>query len=142
MPEVRVENQVYSSRLFKTGMERLNMEDRSVNGIIIGNNVVSGGSIVINNGKVFVDGKNVDFLYDERIINITVKGDLDSIRVDSCHEVKIEGNVGEDVHVSQGRVTIGGGVGRDVHVSQGNVDCGKVEGKVSVSMGNITSRKG
>jgi hypothetical protein len=109
--------------------------------IIIGNgNVVSGRSIVINNGKVIIDGKNID-LPDEKIINITVKGDLDSIRADTCHDVKIEGNVGEDVHVSQGHVTIGGEVGGYVHVSQGNVDCGKVEGDVSVSMGNITSRK-
>ena len=113
-----------------------------MNSIIIGNgNVVSGRSIVINNGKIIVDGKNVE-LPDEKTINITIHGDLESLRVDSCDEVKIDGNVSGDVHISQGRASIGGEVVGDVHVSQGNVDCGNVKGDVSVSMGNITNRRG
>jgi autotransporter translocation and assembly factor TamB len=113
-----------------------------VNSIIIANgNMVSGRSIVINNGKVIVDGKNVE-LPDEKTINITIHGDLGSLSADSCGEVKIDGSVGGDVSVSQGRASIGGEVAGGVHVSQGNVDCGNVRGDVSVSMGNITSRRG
>jgi hypothetical protein len=109
--------------------------------IIIGNNnIVSGQNIVIQNGTVMVDGKRVDLPENEKIINIQAEN-LESIRVDSCNEIKVKGNAG-DIHVSQGRVSIGGGVKGDVRVSQGNVDCGTVEGDVSVSMGNISSRRG
>jgi hypothetical protein len=109
--------------------------------IIIGNNnVVSGQNIVIQNGTVRVDGKRVNLPENEKIINIQAVN-LESIRVDSCNEVSVKGNAG-DIRVSQGRVSIGGDVKGDVHVVQGNVDCGNVEGDVSASMGNISSRRG
>jgi hypothetical protein len=110
--------------------------------IIIGNgNIVSGRSIVINNGVVMVDGNRIDIPENEKIINIQAEN-VGNIHVDICEKIIIKGNVGGDVDVFQGSVSVGGDVKGDVDVSQGNVDCGNVEGDVSVSMGNISSRRG
>jgi cytoskeletal protein CcmA (bactofilin family) len=108
--------------------------------IIIGNNnIVSGQNIVIQDGMVMVDGKRVNLPENEKIINIQTEN-LESIRVDSCNEISVKGNVG-DIHVSQGRVSIEGHVKGDVRVSQGDVNCyGSVEGDISVSMGSITTQ--
>ena len=110
------------------------------NSVIIGNNNIQGRNISIRNGVVIVDGKQVSLPENEKMINIQAES-LESLRVDSCNEIKVNGDVGGDVRVSQGRITIGGMVKRDVHVSQGDVDCGKIEGDVSVSMGNIRIQK-
>jgi len=107
--------------------------------IIIGNCNVQGRNIVIQNGTVIVDGQRVEIPESEKIINIQAEN-LESLRVDYCNSITVKGNTG-NVEVSQGKISIGGTVKGDVHISQGNVDCGNIEGNVSVSMGNISSRR-
>ena len=110
------------------------------NSIIIGNYNVQGNNIAIQNGIVMVDGKRVELPESGKIINIQAEN-LESLRVGVCNEVKIKGNSGP-VKVSQGKVSIKGCVKGNVRVFQGDVDCGNIEGDVSVSMGNIRTRKG
>ena len=109
------------------------------NSIIIGNCSVRGSHIIIQNGVVMVDGKRIELPENEKIINIQAEN-LESLRADYCNSITVRGNTG-GVEVSQGKVSIGGEVKGDVHVWQGNVDCGNIGGDVSVSMGNINSRR-
>ena len=109
--------------------------------IIIGSSIIQGRNIIIENGKVIVDGKRVELPENEKIINIKTET-LETLRVDVCNQVTVEAGVGGSLVVSQGNVSIGGKVQGNVNVSQGNVDCGNVEGDVSVNMGSIRTRKG
>ncbi len=121
---------------------------------INGLNIVAGRNIVIKDGRVLVDGKEVT-VEDQKKITIEVTGNVDSISVDSCDWVTVSGsvrdvkseqgniNIGGDVtgtvKTEQGSIAVGGAVGGDVETEQGDVIVtGSVSGKVTTEMGNIT----
>jgi hypothetical protein len=87
-----------------------------------------------------VDGKRVELPENDKIINIQAES-IQSIRVDVCDTVTVKGDAGS-INVSHGRVSVGGMVKGNIDLTQGNVDCGNVGGDISVSMGNVSSRKG
>lgn len=97
---------------------------------------ITGGSIVIRNGRIIVDGKDYT-PGDEKQINIAVTGDITSIEADVCEKITITGNAGS-VRTSQGGIDVGGNVTGDVKTSQGSIDIGgSVSGSAKTSQGNI-----
>jgi hypothetical protein len=109
--------------------------------IIIGNNNIQGQNIVIRDGIVIVDGKKIE-LPPESDKDIHIKAEnIQSLRIDTCKTVTIEGNTGA-IDVGQGGVFVKGLVKGSVKVNQGNVDCENIDGDVTVNMGTIKTRRG
>jgi hypothetical protein len=108
----------------------------TVNGKTFSN--LSGNNISITNGKVIVDGKEVDGgdFSKSHIINVTIEGDVGDVttsqgdvKCGSCKSVK----------TSQGDVEVDGDVSGNVTTSQGDIDIsGSVTGNVKTTMGDIT----
>jgi hypothetical protein len=123
--------------------------------ITINGNTYSGNNIVVTNGKVFVNGKDVT--PDSKHITITVEGNVDEIKVDVCSGVSILGNVkninttsgdvivtGEvsgSVETTSGDVEIGGNVTGNVETTSGDVECQNISGSVSTVSGDIKHRR-
>lgn len=110
--------------------------------IIINRKNFVGGNIHIGNGKVIIDGKDVTSEYnsEEKEINITVTGDIQSLEVDSCNKVLVTGNTGPVKTVS-GDVDITGDVAGSVNTVSGDVDCGNIAGSVRTVSGDIKHRR-
>ena len=104
-----------------------------VNGKEVGN----GRNIVIENGKVIIDGRLID-TGDAKEISIQIAGDVASLSVDACKTLKIDGSAGS-VRTASGNVHCGD-VHGDVHTMSGDVHCGAVQGAVSTMSGDIVSK--
>jgi hypothetical protein len=110
------------------------MANVSVNGIS-----VVGGSIVIRNGQIIVDGKDVT--PDAKVITINVQGDVEKLDVGACSTIDITGNAGA-VRAQAGDITVGGNVGGDVSSQAGDIDVtGTVSGNVHTQAGDIRYRR-
>lgn len=96
-------------------------------------------TITIIDGKITINGKLVDTGNDKEIY-IHIDGPVDKLRVDSCEEISIKGDVG-DVNTQSGNVNIIGDVVRNVKTMSGNVDCQDVIGNVNTMSGNIKKNK-
>lgn len=107
--------------------------------ININNRTYSGNSVVITNGKVIVDGKDVTPEKNEREINIIIEGNIDDLNVDACNKLSVNGNVGS-VKTLSGDVDVDGYVSGSVSTMSGDVDCGNVNGSVSTMSGDIKHR--
>jgi hypothetical protein len=105
--------------------------------IIINGVSYSGNSVTILNNKVIIDGKSVES--NDKIINIEVNGNIDSLDVDNCESIKVKGDVGK-VKSTNGNVKIEGSVNGDVSTTNGNISCFDVKGSVSTKNGNINKR--
>lgn len=114
-----------------------------------GKTFASSRSIVISNGKVIIDGKDVTPA--EKEITITVTGDVNSLEVDYCNKIDITGNVGKlsstsadvnvtgnsgDINTVSGDVDVEGDAG-SIETVSGDVDCMNVAGSVDTLSGNI-----
>ena len=75
--------------------------------------IESSASIKCYNGKLLVDGKEVDSVKDYKVCNLIIQGDVVNINCDCSVEVK--GSVGGDIDCN-GSVKVGG----DMH---GDIDC-------------------
>lgn len=106
--------------------------------IIINGNIYSGNSIVVTNGKVIVNGKDVT--PDSKDINIIVQGDIDELKVDACNKVFVTGNV-NNISTKSGDIDITGIVEGNVQTMSGDVDCGNILGSVSTKSGDIKHRR-
>lgn len=112
--------------------------------IIIKNNygrtIIKGGTITITDGKTFVDGKPVDELNainpDEKVINISIEGNVERLEVDYCSTIKVTGDC-KRIKTSNGDIEIGGDVAGDVHTNMGSITCGNIEGDCHTNMGSI-----
>lgn len=122
----------------------------SINGC---NNIVAGRDIVIANGRVIVDGKDVT-TPDSKEIIISIEGNVQSLNADACSTIKVSGNVGS-LQTSTGDVKCGdvqgsvstksgdiecGSVGGNASTMSGDIDCKSVTGNVSTMSGDITHR--
>jgi len=108
------------------------------NTINLNGSLYSGNSIVVSNGKIFIDGK--DTTPDSKTIKITVVGDVDELKVDSCNTVKITGIV-NSVNTQSGDVEIDGNVTGSIQTMSGDVECGEVGGSISTMSGNIKHKR-
>ena len=80
-----------------------------VNGIMI--ETAGPANVSINNGRITINGKNLDGIKDRT--NVTIKGDINNLTVDG--DAEIDGNV-------KGYVDAGGNV--TCHDVGGDIDCG------------------
>lgn len=101
---------------------------------------IKGGSIQIVNGKILTDGKAVEEINtDEKVINITIEGEVERLEVDYCNEITVNGDA-KRVRANCGNVNIKGNVNGDVHANCGSITCGNVEGDCHANMGSIVKR--
>ena len=102
--------------------------------IIINNKNYSGRNISVNNGNVIIDGKSIEI--EEKEINISVTGNIDSLKVTSCNELQIKGYV-NTVETTSGDIDIEGNVSGNVKTVSGDVRCEYITGDVKTVSGNI-----
>lgn len=122
-------NQAYVMKKFL--LKIFNMAQFKIN-----QQVCQGNNIVVNNGKVIVDG--VDMTPEDKVITITVTGDVQTVDVGVCTTVSVNGNVGK-VKVSVGDVKCGSVTG-DVTTSNGDIECNDVTGNVTTNLGDIKAK--
>lgn len=101
-------------------------------------NFFSSKSVVISNGKVFIDGKDVT--PDSKEINITIEGNVEKLEVEACNKISITGNA-NNISTQSGDIDIQGSVNGSVSTMSGDVDCGNISGSVSTMSGDIKNRK-
>lgn len=106
--------------------------------IRINNNSYVGNSVIITNGKVIIDGKDVTPDYKE--ININVTANINELRVDSCNKIQVEGSI-KTIQTKSGDVEVTGDVDGSISTMSGDVECNMVQGSVSTMSGNIKYRK-
>lgn len=96
--------------------------------------------VTIRNGKLIIDGvENSDFneaTKDQKVIHITIDGNVDHLDVDCCDTIKIHGSA-KHVKTNMGDITVEGDVDGDVHTNMGDIHCVDVGGDVRTNMGNI-----
>ena len=101
----------------------------------------NGSNVNITNGKIYVDGKLFNGEENtEKVVNITVVGDVNSIK-NECGEVKVTGNVSGDVSTMSGDIDIANGVGGNVTSTSGDIKCGNVAGNVKTVSGDVNCSK-
>ncbi|MBO2010852.1 hypothetical protein [Hymenobacter negativus] len=126
-----------------------------MNSVTINGKTYSGGrSISVINNRVFIDGKEVTGeAAEQKEINISVNGSVESLSVDACNQVQITGDcqhvktqsgsvrvggmVGGKVESTSGSIQVDGSVNGDVESMSGSVHCGPVAGRVKTMSGNI-----
>lgn len=98
----------------------------------------NGGSVVVSNGRVVVNGVEIRNLKDvaEKEVHIVVDGDVSSLEVDCCETVEIHGNAGR-VDTQSGDVRVSGDVSGNIDTMSGNVECGNVRGGIDTMSGNV-----
>ena len=99
-----------------------------------------GRNIQISGNRVIIDGKEVKD-EDQKIINITVEGDLEKLNVESAETVIVKGNVNGDAKTMSGDLEVGGDVTGNVKTMSGDVRCGNIGGKVKTMSGDIKHRQ-
>ena len=101
---------------------------------INGNNYV-GRTISIVGNKVIVDGVVQGGDITDKIVNVSVTGDVQELRTVSG-DIQITGRTG-NVHTTSGDVRCGH-IDGDVKTVSGDVDCASVHGSVRTVSGDIT----
>lgn len=109
----------------------------TINGVKISGNV-TGSNVVVINGKVFVNGKDVT--PDTKEINIDVQGNIEKLEVDACSKITITGDV-HNVKTQSGDVDISGNVNGNIQTMSGDVDCGNVSGSISTMSGDVKHKR-
>ena len=102
--------------------------------IIVNSKTYGGNNLIVSNGKIIIDSKDVT--PDEKSIIITVNGDIKEISVDNCQSVTVNGNAGQVKTVS-GDINITNSVNGDVKNTSGDIKCGDIIGNVSTISGDI-----
>ena len=104
------------------------------NSVAVNGNIYSGSNIQIINGKVLVDGKEVEC--PDKKISISINGNVDSVCTASG-DVTITGNVG-NASTTSGDIEIEGNVSGNVSAVSGDISVLDVQGNVSTVSGDIT----
>lgn len=102
----------------------------SVNGI-----PYHGNNISVINGRVIIDG--VDVTSEQKVINITVYGDLQCINGEFS-TITVHGNVTNGIKNGSGDISITGNVNGNIKTGSGDVNIeGSVTGDVETGSGDI-----
>ncbi len=102
--------------------------------IKINNKIYVGNNITITNGKVIIDGVNQNI--DDKIINIQVDSNLESLEFDCAESCIINGNV-TSLQSTNGNVTVTNDILGNVSTVNGNVKANSIKGSVKTVNGNI-----
>lgn len=95
-----------------------------------------GSNISINNGKVFIDGKEANIAESGPQVSIQVVGNLDWISADACEKITVEGDVKGNVLTQSGNIACKDVTGNATTMS-GNISCAKVGGDAKTMSGNV-----
>lgn len=100
-------------------------------------NNISSGNLTISNNKVYVNSSLIENLnnIEEKNIKIEIYGDKNFISVESCENIKINGNVYK-IKLTNGTITCDD-VKNDVTITNGNIKANKIFGKCNVINGDI-----
>ncbi len=98
---------------------------------------IVGRSVVVVNGRVIVDGNDQNI--SDKVINISIEGDINNVTADVCEKVTITGGAGS-VNTMSGDVVCGD-VSSNVKTMSGDVKCGNVGGKIKTMSGDVKHRK-
>lgn len=107
--------------------------------ITVNGNSYVGNSLRIKNGKIIIDGKETDNIKDLPKVEITVQGDVESIKVDTCDFIKVDGNA-HAITTTSGDIEIKGSVTDFVSTTSGEVKCHDILGNVTTISGDVTGR--
>ena len=102
--------------------------------IKINGKVYSGNNITIQNGKVIIDGKTTES--NEKIINIIVEGNIETLKVDFCETIKA--NDVKTLITTSGDVTCNNV--NSVETTSGDIECNDVNGNVTSTSGDINCK--
>lgn len=105
--------------------------------ITINGKTYTGNNVIVNNGvhgSIIIDGNNV-VVGDSTEINIQVTGNINSLKVTSCHTCIVNGSVGT-VESTSGDVQVGNVSGNVTTVS-GDVHAHQIGGDVRTVSGDI-----
>lgn len=96
------------------------------------------GVITFENGRMLVNGKPIEDWSEseEKVINITIEGNVEALDVDACSTVTVNGDV-KKLRTGSGNVSVKGNATGDVQTGSGDVECGNVEGDVSTGSGDV-----
>lgn len=101
----------------------------------------NGNNISVVNGVVTIDGKRVDNLPDQPVINIIIEGDVSGSVSNDSGDIKVTGSAGS-VKSSNGNITIGGSADSSVQTTNGNIKVrGNVKGNATTVNGDIKHSK-
>lgn len=108
-------------------------------GIQINNRGYVGKSIVISNGKIVIDGRDVTSeLGETKEINISVSGNLENLEVDYANKIEISGDVGK-ASSGSGDIdcrNITGGA----RTGSGDIECESINGDVQTGSGDVKAK--
>lgn len=102
--------------------------------ITINGKTFRGNNVSVVNGKVTVDGKEME-MPDAKNIHIFIEGDVGTLNID-CGDVQVSGDVAY-LTSQQGDVKVGGDVKGTATLNMGDLECTDVFADVSVDMGNV-----
>ena len=108
-----------------------------MNTISINDNKYSGNNIIVTNGKVIINGKDVT--PESKEININVEGNIDELKVDACNKVFVNGNI-DNLKIQSGDVDITGDITGNIEIMSGDVNCGMVGGSISTMSCDVKYR--
>jgi hypothetical protein len=107
--------------------------------IIVNNKSYIGKSIIISNGKIIIDGK--DITPNENEISIEVNGNIEFIDVDNCNKINVTGNC-TSIKTQSGDIEVKSSILGNVQTMSGDVYCEQtIHGNVSTMSGDIKTRK-
>ena len=103
--------------------------------ISINGKTYKGNNVSVINGQVYIDGvKKV--ASEEKVINITIEGDINELKVDVCDKLEVTGNC-HTVNSTNGNIQVKGNVSGDVTNKNGNIICKEVGGDATTKNGNV-----
>lgn len=102
--------------------------------IIVNNKSYIGKSITIKNGKVIVDG--VDVTPDGKEISIVVNAEIDTLDVDNCNTIVVNGNIGK-VRSGSGDITCRAITNGSVQTGSGDIESETIIGDIQTGSGDV-----
>lgn len=117
--------------MFKRNKITMNCNGKSIQ--VSGNGNLS---VVQTNAGVFINGKKVDGIENEKQITIFVDGNVTGDVSVDCGDIEIKGNVGKGVKTTSGSINCGD-VSGSVKATSGNISAVNIEGDASCTSGNI-----
>lgn len=106
---------------------------------IINGKVYPDGNVSITNNTVYINGKRMDGLDNEKIIIIEITGNVDTLNVDACSKIVVNGTVG-NVKTLSGDVDCQD-ISGSVQTMSGDVDANNIGGSVSTMSGDVKYKK-
>lgn len=94
-----------------------------------------GSNLRIKKNKIYIDGEEI--ATDDKVINITVNGNIDDLKVDYAESINVTGNVGSFKGMS-GSVTVTGDILGNVESMSGDIQCKNLHGNAKTMSGDIS----